>query len=74
MEAAALFAVAQVRGLALASAFVISDSLAEEVWRPGFGDPVVQAGLVRLYQAAVAVLAAGLDGSGGLGGLGGVGE
>jgi len=31
MEAAALFAVAEVRGLRLASAFVISDSLADLV-------------------------------------------
>ena len=69
MEAAALFAVAQVRGLALASAFVISDSPAEEVWRPGFGDPVVQACMRGLYQAAVAVLAVGLEGSDGLAGL-----
>jgi hypothetical protein len=72
MEAAALFAVAQMRGLALASAFVISDSLAEEAWSPRFRDPAVQGGLVRLYQAAVAVLAAGLGGSGGSGGSGGL--
>jgi uridine phosphorylase len=70
MEAAALFAVAQVRGLSLASAFVISDSLAEEVWSPRFGDPAVQGGLVRVYQAAVAALAAGLDGPAGPVGLG----
>jgi uridine phosphorylase len=72
MEAAALFAVAQVRGLALASAFVISDSLAEEVWSPRFRDPAVQGGLVRLYQAAVGVLAAGLDGLDGPVGLDGL--
>ena len=56
MEAAALFAVAQVRGLQLASAFVISDSLADLVWRPRFGDPQVEAGLVQLYQAALTAL------------------
>jgi uridine phosphorylase len=56
MEAAALFAVAQVRGLQLASAFVISDSLADLVWNPGFHDPQVEAGLVELYQAAVTAL------------------
>ena len=55
MEAAALFAVAEVRGLRLASAFVISDSLADLVWSPRFHDPAVQ-GPDRLYQAAVAVL------------------
>jgi uridine phosphorylase len=59
MEAAALFAVAQVRGVRLASAFVISDSLADQVWNPRFGDPAVQAGLIALYQAAVAALLAG---------------
>ena len=59
MEAAALFAVAEVRGLRLASAFVISDSLAELVWSPRFHDPAVQAGLIGLYQAAVAALLAG---------------
>lgn len=57
MEAAALFAVAQVRGLQLASAFVISDSLADLVWTPRFGDPQVEAGLVELYQAALTALA-----------------
>ncbi len=58
MEAAALFAVAEVRGLRLASAFVISDSLADLVWNPRFHDPAVQAGLIGLYQAAVSALTA----------------
>jgi uridine phosphorylase len=58
MEAAALFAVAEVRGLRLASAFVISDSLADLVWNPRFHDPVVRAGLIGLYQAAVSALMA----------------
>ena len=56
MEAAALFAVAEVRSLDLASAFVISDSLADLVWDPQFHGPEVQAGLVSLYQAAVGAL------------------
>jgi uridine phosphorylase len=59
MEAAALFAVAQVRGLQLASAFVISDSLADLVWVPRFHEPQVQTGLVGLYQAAITALTAG---------------
>ncbi|MGD0063625.1 MAG: nucleoside phosphorylase [Streptosporangiaceae bacterium] len=63
MEAAALFAVAQVRGLQLASAFVISDSLAELVWNPRFGDPRVQAGLVELYQAALMALTERAEGT-----------
>lgn len=56
MEAAALFAVAQVRGLQLASAFAISDSLADLVWVPRFREPEVQAGLVGLYKAAITAL------------------
>jgi uridine phosphorylase len=58
MEAAALFAVAKVRGLQLASAFVISDSLAELTWSSHFGSPEVASGLIELYQAAVAALMA----------------
>jgi len=59
MEAAGLFAVAEVRGLELASAFVISDSLAELVWSTSFHSPEVASGLVSVYQAAVAALLAG---------------
>ena len=56
MEAAALFAVASVRGMHLASAFVISDSLAGLEWNPQFHGVKVQEGLVTLHQAAVAAL------------------
>jgi uridine phosphorylase len=56
MEAAALFAVAQVRGLQLASAFAISDSLADLVWVPRFHEPEVRTGLVGLYHAALSAL------------------
>ena len=59
MEAAALFAVAKVRGLRLASAFVISDSLAELAWSSHFRSPEVASGLIELYQAAVAALTDG---------------
>ena len=58
MEAAALYAVAEVRGLQVSSAFAISDSLADLVWNPQFHDAEVQAGLVTLYQAAVSALQA----------------
>jgi uridine phosphorylase len=58
MEAAGLFAVAEVRGLRLASAFVISDSLAELVWNTSFHSPEVRSGLVKVYQAAVGALLA----------------
>lgn len=52
MEASALFAVAAHRGAEIASAFVISDSLAELVWNPRFHDPAVDRGLDTLYAAA----------------------
>ena len=58
MGAAGLFAVAEVRGLSLASAFVISDSLAELVLSTRFHSPEVTSGLVRVYQAAVEALLA----------------
>jgi hypothetical protein len=60
MEAAALFAVAAIRGVRLASAFVISDSLAELTWSSHFGSPEVTSGLIGLYQAAVATLTGGV--------------
>lgn len=58
MEAAALFAVAEVRGLQVASAFTISDSLADLVWNPQFHGPEVEAGLIALYEAALSALLA----------------
>jgi uridine phosphorylase len=57
MEAAALFAVAQYRGVDVAAAFVISDSLAELEWNPQFDAEVVGNNLVQLYQATRAMLA-----------------
>lgn len=57
MEAAALFSVAQVRGLAVASAFAISDSLADGEWVPQFGHPRLARNLLRMVPAAVAALA-----------------
>lgn len=56
MEAAALFAVAQYRGVEMAAAFVISDSLAELVWNPQFDAEVVGTNLVHLYQTVRTVL------------------
>jgi nucleoside phosphorylase len=58
MEAAALFAVAEVRGLQVAAAFTISDSLADLAWDPQFHGPQVEAGLVTLYRAALSALVA----------------
>jgi purine-nucleoside phosphorylase len=59
MEAAALFAVADYRGVDLAAAFVISDSLAELVWDPQFGAGATLSGLVALFDAAREALLAG---------------
>ncbi len=56
MEAAALFAVARVRAIEVASAFVISDLLGE-TWEPQFQAGEVARKLVRLYQIAVESLA-----------------
>ena len=56
MEAAALFAVARYRGVDMAAAFVISDSLAELVWNPQFEAEVVENNLIRLYQTTRATL------------------
>ena len=64
MEAAALFAVAEVRGLQVSSAFTISDSLADLAWDPQFHGPQVRAGLITLYEAAVSALEAASPGPG----------
>ncbi len=58
MEAAALFAVGEFRGLQVAAAFTMSDSLAELVWDPQFHGPEVEASLVALYHAALIALQA----------------
>ena len=56
MEASAVCAVAQYRRVALATAFTVSDSLAELTWDPQFAAAEVQSGLMTLYRAAMAVL------------------
>jgi uridine phosphorylase len=58
MEAAALFAVGAVRGVAVASAFAISDSLADGEWVPQFGDPRLGVRLTAMVTATVDALAA----------------
>jgi uridine phosphorylase len=55
MEAAALFAVARHRGVEVASALVVSDSLAE-VWEPHFHAEATMAGLEAAARAAVEAL------------------
>jgi len=51
MEAAALFAISTLRGVDMASGFVISDSVAELVWHPQILAQETQEHLFRLYQA-----------------------
>lgn len=56
MEAAALFTVARHRGVEIASAFAISDSLADGEWVPQFGHPRLAENLLRMVPAAVDTL------------------
>ncbi len=56
MEAAALAAIAYCRKFDFATAFTISDSLAELVWNPQFKSDKTKNGLEGLYKAAVATL------------------
>lgn len=56
MEAAALFAISTLRGVDMASGFVISDSVAELVWHPQILAQETHESLFRLYQAARATL------------------
>jgi uridine phosphorylase len=58
MEAAALFTVARHRGVEVAAAFAISDSLADGEWVPQFGHPRLADSLLRMVPAAVAALRA----------------
>ena len=57
MEAAALFAVATVRRVPIASAFSISDLLTRMTWEPRFDAPELHGGLAALADAAISVLA-----------------
>lgn len=56
MEAAALFTVAAYRSVEIASAFVVSDSLADLVWNPQFHSELTHQALEDLYQAAATVV------------------
>lgn len=53
MEASALFAVAQMRGVQIGAGFVISDLLHGDEWDPHFLKDSVEQGLDRLLQMAV---------------------
>lgn len=56
MEAAALFTVGEYRSVDVASAFVISDSLADLVWDPQFHSKATSNALIELFQASVNTL------------------
>lgn len=53
MEAAALFTVAAYRGVSIASAFCISDSLWDAEWNPHFDDATLAHNMLLLFGAAV---------------------
>jgi uridine phosphorylase len=56
MEASALFTVAAYRGVEVAAAFTVSDSLADLTWAPDFDNPVIGRGLELLLEAAETAL------------------
>ncbi len=56
MEAAALAAVAEYRGMEFSAAFVVSDSLADFGWKPQFHSEKAAKGLRTLYHAVLSVL------------------
>jgi uridine phosphorylase len=66
MEMAALFAVAQVRGVALGSALLVSDHVSEERWTPGFRTEALKTARVRLMRAFMALSGASTVGQQGL--------
>jgi len=58
MEAAAVFAVAEFRGIEATAAFVLSDVLSEVEWTPDFGAAEIHAGLALLVDAALELIQA----------------
>ena len=57
MEAAALFAVAGLRGASVASVFVISDLVSEAGWEHAFRTEALQSALVEIFEIALGTLA-----------------
>ncbi len=57
MELAAVYAAAQVRGVAAAGLCVVSDSLSDLTWRPHFRDPHVEEQLQAVFDVTAATLA-----------------
>jgi uridine phosphorylase len=56
MEASALFSVAQVRKVKIASAFVVSDTLEKEGWTPKFSSTKLNKQLYELFDAGISFL------------------
>jgi uridine phosphorylase len=56
MEASALFAVGQLRGIDAAAVFVISDILSEDKWKPKFRSRIVLDNLLKTFDSAKEVL------------------
>jgi uridine phosphorylase len=56
METSALFTVAAYRGVEVAAAFTVSDSLADLTWAPDFDNPAIARGLELLLEAAATAL------------------
>ena len=56
MESSALFVVAQIRKVKIASAFVVSNVLKDEKWTPQFGAKHVNKKLYELFDAALGCL------------------
>jgi uridine phosphorylase len=56
MEASALFTVAAYRGVEVAAAFTVSDSLADLTWVPDFDNPAIGRGLELLLETAETAL------------------
>lgn len=61
MEAAALFAVGEHRGVEVAALFTISDLLTGAAWEPRFRSPEVREGLETIYEVALESLLAKED-------------
>lgn len=57
MEASALFAVGQLRGIETSAVFVVSDLLTEKGWEPSVQSPFVLDQLVRAFAPVKDVLA-----------------
>lgn len=57
MEASALFAVGQVRGIETAGVFIISDILGEKSWKPAFRRKLVMTNLLKAFRSIKEVVA-----------------